>query len=310
MIVKPHKLKPGSNIGVIAPASSCYNEESIYSGLNFLKETGFNVIVGDTVYKRNGYLSGSDSERADDINKFFRRKDIDGIICLRGGYGTLRILNMLDYDAISQNPKVFVGYSDITAIHIAINRLCRIVTFHGPMISSLSSEMDEFTKQSLFRTITASETPGEVKNPEGQGPIKIMTGGSSEGELIGGNLSLITSSIGTPYEIDTCGKILLLEDVGEEPYRVDRMLTQLLLAGKLQSCAGIILGQWTDCEPKHPETSLSLGEVLEDRLSNLGIPVLYNLSCGHGNVKITIPLGVEATITCDGRFFIEEPALL
>lgn len=310
MIVKPRRLEPGSNIGVIAPSSPCDDEGAVSDGAGFLREAGFNVMIGDTVYKRNRYLSGSDSERARDVNEFFLNKDIDGIICVRGGYGATRILNLLDYEAIAQNPKVFIGYSDITAIHVAINRLCNFVTFHGPMLANLSRSMDEYTRNSFIRAITSPEIPGEIKNPEGCGAIKVMCGGSAKGALIGGNLSVISSSVGSRFEIDTAGKILLLEDVAEEPYRVDRMLTQLLLAGKLQSCAGIVLGQWTRCTATHPERSFLLSEVLEDRLSDLGIPVLYNLCCGHGRVKATIPLGVEASITDDGRLFIDEPALV
>jgi muramoyltetrapeptide carboxypeptidase len=310
MSIKPHRIRIGDNIGIVAPSGPCYKDEKIVKGIEGIKALGFNVVVGDTVYKRDGYLAGSDYERAMDINDFFGRSDIDGIICLRGGYGAQRIIDKIDYKIIADNPKVFIGYSDITALHAAINKICGMVTFHGPVVTEIGDLIDEYTKNSLLQAVMSAEPLMELKNPEDAGCINILSGGEASGYMAGGNLSLIASSIGTPYEIDTYEKILFIEDIGEEPYRVDRMLTQLILSGKLQECNGIVLGQWPGCQPEKPYESLSLMEVLADRFVPLGIPVLYNLACGHEKTKMTIPLGVKARITADGKLIIEEGGVI
>lgn len=309
MTVKPAKLQKGSTIGIVAPAGPCYRKNEIANCVKAIEKLGFNVVPGNTVYMDKGYLAGEDFERARDINEFFMNQDIDGIICLRGGYGSQRILDKIDYDMIRRNPKVFIGYSDITAIHSALNRICGLVTFHGPIALNFCG-MDEFTLNSFLNCVTSSEPLGEVKNPGNIGKIYSLCSGEAAGQLVGGNLSLLSSSIGSPYEIDTRGKILFIEDVGEEPYRVDRMLTQLILSGKLSDCNGIVLGQWTKCEAVEPEKNLSLTEVLIDRLMPLGKPVLCNLACGHEKTKITIPLGVMSRISKDGRLFIEEGGVI
>lgn len=308
MMVKPARLKRGSTVGIVAPAGPCYNKDEIACCVKAIENLGFNVVLGNTVYMSEGYLAGEDMVRAGELNEFFMRKDIDGIICLRGGYGSQRILDKLDYDCVRKNPKIFVGYSDITAIHAALNNMGSLVTFHGPVVLNFSN-MDDFTLKSFLNCVTSPEPVGEVKNPSGMGKIYSLFGGEASGYTAGGNLSLLSSSIGTPYEIDTRGKILLIEDVGEEPYKVDRMLTQLILSGKLDECSGILLGQWTRCEPENPDRSFSLMEVLQDRLLPIKKPVLYNLPFGHEKVKMTIPLGVMARIS-DGRLFIEEGGVI
>lgn len=308
-MIKPSRLKNGSTIGIVAPAGPCYNKENIAGCVNVLKGIGFNVVLGKTVFASWGYLSGDDFQRAADINEFFMRKDIDGIICLRGGYGSQRILDMIDYDMVRKNPKVFMGCSDITAIHCALNNICGLITFHGPVAINFEN-MDDFTLDSFLNCVTSPEPTGEVNNPCSMGKICTMYSGGAAGYTTGGNLSLLSSSIGTPYEVDTRGRILLIEDVGEEPYRIDRMLTQLLLSGKLDSCSGIVLGQWTKCEPENSDRSFSLMEVLQDRLLPLHKPILYNISFGHEKEKLTIPLGVMSRITDDGRLLIEEGAVI
>lgn len=307
MIIRPYRLKQGSTIGIVAPAGPGYDFNVTDAGIQAIRELGFNIVLGKTVFKKEGYLAGDDTQRAEEINLLFKRKDIDGIVCLRGGYGSARILDGLDFRCIKENPKVFVGYSDIAAIHVAINRLCNMVTFHGPMVySDFGNVLDSYTLNSFLISITSTEPAGEVQNPDNYGTIKILSCGEARGRIIGGNLSVITSTIGSPYEVDTKDKILFLEDICEEPYRVDRMLTQLMLSGKFQKCAGIVLGQWTGCEPEFPERSLSLIDVFYDRLLSLNIPVLYNVAFGHGNVKMTIPLGIMSRITGDGRLIFEE----
>jgi muramoyltetrapeptide carboxypeptidase len=309
MTLKPPRIKEGSTIGIVAPASPYYGN-MLEKCIETFETFGFNVVVGETVYDKQGYLAGNDNKRAQDLNGFFKDKYIDGIICLRGGYGSLRLLDKIDYNAIKHNPKVFIGYSDITALHISINKLCNMVTFHGPVITNFTEDMDNYTKSSFLQAVTSATAAGILTSSDNSNELHILSPGEARGEIIGGNLTIITATLGTPYEIETTGKILFLEDVGEYPYRIDRMLTQLILCNKLQKCAGIVLGQWTGCEPKHPEESLSLFEVFEDRLQPLGIPILYNLAAGHGKTKMTIPLNTKTKITNDGKLVFEEGGVI
>ncbi len=305
-MIKPKTLSLGDTIGVVAPSGpSCL--ANVEKGIVVLEDMGFKVKIGMSCYSKYGYLAGKDELRAGDINSMFADDDIDGIICLRGGYGTPRILEKIDYDNIRKNPKVYVGYSDITAIHIAINQISGLVTFHGPMITSdIIHNFQGFSKESLLNTITNNGVIGDVKNPNEEN-IQCFYRGKAEGRIIGGNLALICSTLGTPYEIDTRNKLLFLEDIGEEPYRVDRMLTQLRLAGKLQEVSGIILGDWNNCVPENPEKSLTLMEVFEDIILPLKKPTIANVKAGHCSPMITLPFGINAFMDADtGKLAIKE----
>lgn len=233
-MIKPKRLKLGDTIGVVAPASPT-TEEKLERVYRKLMQMGFNVVMGRSCFSKRGYLAGDDKTRAEDINKMFKNTEVDGIICLRGGYGSLRILDLLDYELIRTNPKVFVGYSDITALHIAINQISELVTFHGPMAANLIEDTCNFTLESLYNFILNEDFKPSIENLSRE--LVAINGGIAEGQIIGGNLSLIASTIGTPYEINTKGKILFIEEIGEEPYRIDRMLTQLRLSHKLQECS-------------------------------------------------------------------------
>jgi muramoyltetrapeptide carboxypeptidase len=293
---EPKALKCGDTIGLIAPSSPTQNPENVELSVKKLVEMGFKVKVAESCYGNYGYLAGRDDIRARDINLMFADKDVAGILCLRGGYGTPRILDKLDYDVIKKNPKAFIGYSDITAIHIALNQKCKLVTFHGPMATSdMIDDFDDFTKESFIRAITLKEPLKELNNPEGI-EIKCLTPGKASGSITGGNLSLIVSTLGTKYEIDTKGKLLLIEEIDEEPYRVDRMLTQLRLAGKFDDCSGLIIGDWNNCVPKNSRPSLTLMELFEDIILPSKKPAIYNFMTGHCKPKITVPLGVEAEL--------------
>ena len=304
-MIKPKPLKKGDTIGLIGPSSPTPIER-IKPTIDSLKDLGFNVVVGESCYGTYGYLSGDDALRAKDINEMFKNKYIDGIWCIRGGYGTPRILDKLDYDTIRENPKVFIGYSDITALHIAINQKCNLVTYHGPMASTeVFYKLDDFTKDYLYKNIMRDENIGLIKNPEGI-DIETLVPGKCEGMITGGNLALISSLIGTPYEIDTVGKILFIEDIGEEPYRIDRMLTQLRLSGKLDDAVGFILGNFNDCEPEEREKSLTLKDVFNDIILPLKKPTISNLMVGHCNPMITLPYGVKARLDADKKeVFVE-----
>ena len=308
-MLKPKRLKLGDTIGVVAPGSPT-TEEKVEKVYNKLTKMGFKVVMGKSCYSKYGYLAGRDEIRAEDLNNMFGDKEINGIICLRGGYGTIRILDLLDYSLIRKNPKVFVGYSDITALHIAINKLSNLVTFHGPMAASdLIGHISEFSLNSLYNSILNEQFNPFIENPLEE--LKAINGGVAEGEIIGGNLSLIASTIGTPYEIDTKGKILFIEEIGEEPYRIDRMLTQLRLSNKLQEVEGIILGNFNNCSPEDPDMSLTLEEVIDNIIKPLNKPTLLNLQAGHCEPTITIPFGVKARLDADRKqiTILEKPTL-
>lgn len=296
---KPAALKKGDTIGLVATSSHVGNIEKIGKCEKALNELGFNVVAGESCYLQYGYLSGSDDIRAGDVNRMFEDKSINGVFCIRGGYGASRILDKLDYDMIKNNPKVFTGYSDITAIHIALNQLCRLVTFHGPMASTdMIPEFDSFSEKSFLSAVMSDKPLGAVSNPPNE-EIKSLVGGCASGVITGGNLSLVAATMGTKYEIDTRDKILFLEDIDEEPYRVDRMLSQLRLAGKFHECSGIILGDWNNCTPKNYNPSLSLEQVLDDIIVPAGKPTIYNFRAGHCSPMITIPFGVKAVLNAN-----------
>lgn len=263
-----------------------------------MEDLGFEVVLGESCRGCHGFLSGSDELRAKDINEMFKDKSIKGIFAIRGGYGAARLLDMLDYKMIKKNPKVFAGYSDVTALHNVLNEKCKLITFHTPMASGLCTSADEYTMDFYNRNIFSNEPLGKLKNPEGQ-EIKTLAPGKAKGKLVGGNLSLVVSSMGTPYELDTKGKILFLEDVGEYPYRIDRMLLQLKQCGKFKDAAGIILGAWTDCKANEGDNSLSLIEVFEELIKPENKPTIYNVVCGHCMPTMSLPLGAIVKINAD-----------
>lgn len=309
-MIKPKVLKTGDTVGVVAPSSPT-GKANVELAKVQLEKLGFKVKLAPSCFATHGYLAGNDQLRADDINNMFKDKEIDGIICLRGGYGAPKILDKVDFELIKANPKVFVGYSDITALHMAMNQISNLVTFHGPMGSSdIAGGLDDFSKKELLRAIMDVKPMAEISNPIGK-DIKCLVGGKAKGVIVGGNLSLVSATMGTPYEIDTKGKILFLEEIGEEPYKVDRMLTQLALAGKLSDAAGIILGDWNNCEPEKHDESLSLMEVFEEIIVPYGKPTIFDLKAGHCTSKVTLPFGVRALLDADeGKLIIEEGALI
>lgn len=306
-IIKPKRLKEKSRIGIIAPASFITKEDFEKIEQN-LASLGLIAIPSRNLFKRFGYLGGNDVERVEDIHEMFARKDIDGIMCARGGYGTPRILRLIDYELIRKNPKVFIGYSDITALLIAIFIKTGLVTFHGAVgISSFN----DFTKKYFIdvlmegKDFVEMESIPEEKNEEVssiEGIFKINSG-RAEGRLIGGNLSLLVNLIGTESDFNLDEKIFFIEEVGEEPYRIDRMLTQLINSRKLEKCRAIVLGKFSNCEVKKENPSfresLNLREVLIDRLGSLSIPVIYGLSFGHIKNKFTLPIGITSMIDVD-----------
>ena len=296
-MIRPEPLKKGDKIGLIG-ASSPISQDRIEPSIKAMEDLGFEVVLGESCRGYHGFLSGSDELRAKDINEMFKDKSIKGIFAIRGGYGAARLLDMLDYKMIKKNPKVFAGYSDVTALHNVLNEKCKLITFHTPMASGLCKSVDEYTMDFYNRNIFSNEPLGKLKNPEGQ-EIKTLAPGKAKGKLVGGNLSLVVSSMGTPYELDTKGKILFLEDVGEYPYRIDRMLLQLKQCGKFKDAAGIILGAWTDCKANEGDNSLSLMEVFEELIKPENKPTIYNVVCGHCMPTMSLPLGAIVKINAD-----------
>lgn len=310
----PKKLKKDSRVAVIAPSSPA-SDTDLQRGLSALRGMGFEPIVGRSCTERDpkrGYLAGgNDSVKIDDIHTAFSDPSIDGIVCMRGGSGAGRLIRYLDTALIASNPKIFVGYSDITILHCFIARNCGFVTFHGPMLTNDPlGDIDSPARLSFLRVLT-NETPlGVINNPPGCPSPVCLVPGCGAGKFIGGNLCLLSTTIGTCAEIDTAGKIVFLEDVDEEPYSVDRLLNHLINAGKLIDAAGIVLGDFTNCNPSKNYQDRTVQDVIEDVLVPLGIPLLAGLNIGHGKVNLAVPLGLDAHLDAAGltlRF--DKPAL-
>lgn len=302
------RLLPGDTIGVVAPAGYAAADK-IERAVHNLEQLGYRVKLGEGCRNRWYGYAGEDAQRAEEINRFFQDAGVDAILCLRGGYGSLRLLEKIDYQGAAAHPKIFIGYSDITALHLALNQHSSLITFHGPMLASnLADGLDTETKSSLKRAVVNGYDPYEIANPP-DAPLKTLFEGSAEGILTGGNLITLASLLGTPFAPDPDGKILFIEEIGEAAYRIDRVLTQLLLAGFFNKVKGVILGDFNDCEPSSPE-DMPLEEVFRDRLGCLGIPVLHGLKSGHCRPMMTLPLGARTRIDGErGRIEILEPVV-
>ena len=291
-MITPKPLFPGARVALIAPSSPVPEATQVEESAACLRAYGLEPVLYPTCLAHYGYLSGSDQARAQDVMDAFTDDSIDGIFCIRGGYGTQRILPLLDFDRIQAHPKWFAGYSDVTALHGMLNDVCGFVTYHTPMPSTeIRRGLDEYTEEYLKKAMFGNLT-GRLPSAS---PVQILSPGCAEGPLAGGNLSLVSSSLGTPYEIQTKGKILFLEDVNEAPYRIDGMLNHLRLAGKLADCAGILLGYYTDCTASKPELSLSLEQVFHDLLPT-DKPVAIGYTCGHSRPTMSLPLGAQARL--------------
>ena len=296
-MIEPKKLLKGDTVSLIATSSSV-EKEQVHSAINFLESFGFNVLVGESCYSSYGFLSGYDYIRANDLNNAFSNKKVKGIFVIRGGYGAARILDLLDFKVIKKNPKIFLGFSDITILHTVLNQKCNLITYHGPMVGSVfyndKVSLNSFEKNILNLDVTLNN---KIENPSEQ-PFKTLKNGKVKGVLTGGNLSLICSTLGTNYEINTKNKILFLEEIEEEPYKIDRMLIQLIQSKKLSDCSGIILGSFKNCIANNPNKSLSLENIFNELLVPLNKPILSNLSSGHCLPNITLPLGKTMLLEC------------
>lgn len=298
MRIRPNRLKKGDTIGIIAP-SSTPNAESLERSLKFVEGLGLNYKLGNHVKDVHGYLAGTDDDRMADLHDMFADPDIAGIICACGGYGAARYTDRIDFQLMYENPKVLWGYSDITFLHTAIGQYSNLVTFHGPMLASdVGKKSFAELSAKMFHQLFE---PMELHYTEEISPLTALHGGVAEGQLVGGNLSLLASGIGTKYEINTKHKLLFIEDIDEEPYRVDSMLNQLRQAGKLDDALGFVIGDFAHAEPKKRKESLTLEEVFRHYLGSLGKPAISGFKIGHCQPHFAIPLGVEARLDADSK---------
>jgi muramoyltetrapeptide carboxypeptidase len=312
--ILPRRLKKGDLIGLVTPGSSVTSEQ-LTGCITKLEEMGFRTTYNDSVLSEYGYFAGTDRERADELMEMFSREDVDGIWCVRGGYGSIRILDLLDYTQIKKNSKVFMGYSDITALLTSIYQEAGLVTFHGPVGIS---DFNGFSMKSILRVLMEPDKEYQYPYRREKGTRDkpefdhyTITGGAAEGLLIGGNISVLDSMIGTRFEPNFENRIVYLEEIGEKTYRVDKMVFHLLSGTNLKKAAGIVLGVFPECNINNEEPSLSLRVALDDLLLPLGIPVSYGNSFGHIKRMVTIPTGIRAAMDADhNRFRLLEPAVL
>ena len=281
--------------------------ERLEKGIEVLQELGLKINFGQSVYRQSGYLAGSDLERVDDLHRMFADQEVKAIFCARGGYGSARIASKINYQLIQSNPKIFWGYSDITFLHVAMIKRAGLVPFHGPMIASDlgKEEVCSLTKQAfeqLFRPVTLNIT-------KEQSSLTTIIAGTASGPLVGGNLTLLTSTLGTPFEIDTTGKILMIEEINEEPRAIDRMLNQLDMAGKLNEAAGVVLGDFHECHPKTTR-SFELDEVLEEYIKRWNKPAIKGMTIGHCSPNLAVPLGVNAFLDASNNQLSVESGVL
>jgi muramoyltetrapeptide carboxypeptidase len=310
--IKPAALGPGSTLGVVAPASPLYNRGDILRATVALERLGLRLKLGQHVRDRHGYLAGDDADRAADFMRVWCDPEVDGVLCMRGGYGSARIVDHLDMDAIAARPKVFVGFSDITALHLALGRRANLVTFYGPMLGTFASpKLSDYTRDSFLRAVRHTER-SIVIQPNPDDPwVEAITGGVAEGELAGGCLTLLAGALGTRDAPVWRGKIVFLEDVEEEPWSIDAKLVQLLRAGAFEGVAGLVIAEHAGVRPREHRpafpSTLSLEDVIDELLRPLGVPTIYNLPLGHGTHLATLPLGVPARLDATaGRLEILE----
>jgi muramoyltetrapeptide carboxypeptidase len=298
---KPARLKRGGRIGVVAPAGSV-EPEALGAGIAAIRAEGFEVELSKGIFECKGYLAGAAKERANDLIDFFRRSDIDAIFCARGGFGSIQMLPYLSLE-LRKHPKIFVGYSDITVLLNWLRQFCAMVTFHAPMVAmDLARGLSEQSSDYLWRVLS-----GEMRTWKLDLGATVRPG-RAESELMGGCLSILVTTLGTPYEIDTRGKLLFLEDVGEKPYRVERMLTHLKMAGKFDQVAGVLFGDFTNCNGDGPR---DVKQVIVDLFADAPYPVVLGIRAGHGNENLTLPFGAKMVLDGNAAILqlVESPVI-
>ncbi len=310
--IKPAALKKGDLIGLISPASSPEELNRIENSVKYFEKLGYSVICGQNVGKFRGYLAGTDEERLDDLHSMFTNKKVKAIFCLRGGYGAFRLLDRINYKLIQANPKIFVGYSEITSLQNAIYAKTGLLTFAGPMPAvDFVNEISPYTEEFFWQLVTSKKKKGKIKYPTEPLPQKLKNG-TAVGQIIGGSLAVFSALAGTKFFPDLKNKILILEDINEAPYRVDRLLNQLKLVGVFSKIKGIILGRFVDCyEDDANKKTLTLGEIIDDYIRPLKIPSIYVFPHGHIKDFITIPLGLKIKLDAEKKSVVFlEPAVI
>ena len=300
---KPPRLQPGMTLGVVAPSSQIFERSVTHRGVAALERLGFTIVFAPHAGDRYGYLAGQDRDRADDLLGMFFRDDIDAVLCLRGGMGAIRTANALDREILKKladrPPKAFIGFSDITVPHAVFAKELNWVTFYGPMVITFP-RATEYTVTAFRRALMETEPFDILPDPDDP-YVETLVPGVAEGELVGGCLQLLAALVGTPWQMDLRGKIFFFEDVHSQPYEVERSLSQMIAAGLLRECAGIVIGEHTDCAPKNNTPSLSLEQVFDDLIRPLGIPTLYHLPIGHGKHLATLPIGAQARLDATNK---------
>jgi muramoyltetrapeptide carboxypeptidase len=315
LTIKGKTLKPGGTIGVPAPASPYFNRSELLRGVEWWESKGYKVKLGKGIYTRDNYVAGDPETRAADVMMMFTDDEVDVVQCFQGGYGSQQTIPHLDFDAIRDNPKPFIGYSDITALHVAFRHFTDMVTFYGPGIAGVNDiETKKLTQERLLTALTSSGPLGEVPRKPNDDYLRPLGAGRATGQMVGGCLWLIMQAIGTPWQLDTENKILFFEDVEAPPWYIDGILNQMKQIGMFDGVLGVVVGElekcdWSEDRPDWPQTK-SIEDVLESYIESLGVPALYGLPMGHGKYLATTPLGVEVTLDADARrLTIDEPAL-
>lgn len=285
--IRPPRLNPGDTIGIVAPASP-FDADLFDGGIKTLESMGYRIHIPDGLFKRVGYLAGCDAHRADLIHRLISDQGIKALVCARGGYGSMRLLPLLDFSLIQNNPKIFIGLSDISAMLTAIYSKTGLVTFHGPMVTTLSNASQK-TREALMAAISPDQ-PHELEMGNG---ITIRSG-SASGRVCGGNLTTLNHLLGTPFAPDFKGHLLFLEDRGEKPYRLDRMLVQMKQADCFRHLSGLILGDFIDCGSQQ-----EIIQIFTEAFGDASIPIIAGCEAGHGKQNLTIPFGLEATLDAD-----------
>ena len=310
--IKPHKLNHKDLIGIISPASSPDDLTLIEKGVKYIEGLGYRTIIGKNVGKYRGYLAGTDQERLIDLHSMFSNKKVRAIICLRGGYGASRLLDKIDYKLIRKNPKIFIGFSDITAMHMAFLSKAGLITFAGPMVTSnFAKDLSHFTEEYFWHLITSNKKPGKIIWSAKEKPESI-TAGKAIGRIIGGNLAVFNSLLGSTYIPNMKNKILFIEDINEQPYKIERMLNQLKLNKVFTKVGGVVLGSFVDCiEQDQNKKSLTLKEIFNDYFKELKIPVISGFPNGHIKDLITIPIGINVKMNANkGYIEFSESAVM
>lgn len=296
-------LKPGDCIGILAPAST-WDKPDFDAAVKALRRMGYRLKFAPSCKKEFGYFSGTDAERAADLNRFFADDEVDAILCVRGGYGSARILDKLDYAKIARHPKQFIGFSDITALHIALGDKSGIATIHGPVLLSFADGVNRanYTDGNFFKGLSGKLFPGEIPMPAGK-RLQTLYPGEATGVIVGGNLSLIASLVGTPYELKGDGALLFIEEIDTYTYQIDRMLWQLWESGLLQRVDGILIGNITGADDDYEEGDFRLEDVLRQYAELIRKPMIVGVPAGHGGDNLYLPLGVRAVMKAnkDGK---------